>query len=115
MLAALSQVSKNLEAMSRFDDSMSNMQEMVEEASITLQEVASDLRQYGESIEFRPDKLDTLQKRMDVIYRLRKKYGATISDILAHQKRFSRNFMPLPTTMKISLNLNRIFLHEKSR
>lgn len=87
VLAALSQVSKNLEAMSRFDDSMSNMQEMVEEASITLQEVASDLRQYGESIEFRPDKLDTLQKRMDVIYRLRKKYGATISDILAHQKK----------------------------
>lgn len=87
VLAALSQVSKNIEAMSRFDDSMSNIQEMVEEASITLQEVASDLRQYGESIEFRPDKLDALQKRMDVIYRLRKKYGATISDILAHQKK----------------------------
>lgn len=87
VLAALSQISKNIEAMSRFDDSMSNIQEMVEEASITLQEVASDLRQYGESIEFRPDKLDALQKRMDVIYRLRKKYGATISDILAHQKK----------------------------
>lgn len=87
VLAALSRVKKNLMDMSRFDESMANAQKMVEEAFISLQEAAYELRDYGEGMEFSPEKLDKLQRRMDVIYKLRKKYGATIEDILAHQEK----------------------------
>lgn len=87
VLAALSKVKKDLEDMSRFDDAMANAQKIVEEAFITLQEAAYELRDYGETVEFRPERLDTLQERMDVIYRLRKKYGATVEEVLAHQQK----------------------------
>jgi DNA repair protein RecN (Recombination protein N) len=86
VLAALSQVKKDLEDMSRYDDSLANARKMVEEAAISLQEASYELRDYGESMEFNPERLDKLQSRMDVIYRLRKKYGATITDVLAHQQ-----------------------------
>ena len=81
------QVKKNLEDMTTYDDSLANALKIVEEAYISLQEAAYEVRDYGESMEFSPEKLDKLQQRMDVIYRLRKKYGATIADVLAHQQK----------------------------
>lgn len=85
VLPALSQVKKDLEEIGRFDDALQNAQKMVEEAYISLQEASYELRDYGESVEFSPEHLDQLQSRMDVIYRLCKKYGATLGDVLAHQ------------------------------
>lgn len=90
VLPALSQVKKDLEDISRFDDALQNAQKMVEEAYISLQEVSYELRDYGESVEFSPARLDQLQSRMDVIYRLCKKYGATLDDVLAHQEKVER-------------------------
>ena len=87
VLSALSRVKKDLEDMSRYDDSLSNTQKMVEEAFISLQEASYELRDYGETMEFSPERLNKLQSRMDVIYRLRKKYGATIAEVLAHQQK----------------------------
>ena len=85
VLPALSQVKKDLEEIGRFDDALANAQKMVEEAYISLQEASYELRDYGESVEFSPERLDQLQSRMDVIYCLCKKYGATLEDVLAHQ------------------------------
>ena len=90
VLPALSQVKKDLEDISRFDDALQNAQKMVEEAYISLQEASYELRDYGESVEFSPARLDQLQSRMDVIYRLCKKYGATLDDVLAHQEKVER-------------------------
>ena len=90
VLPALSQVKKDLEDISRFDDALQNAQKMVEEAYISLQEASYELRDYGESVEFSPARLDQLQNRMDVIYRLCKKYGATLDDVLAHQEKVER-------------------------
>lgn len=70
VLPSLSQVKKDLEDISRFDDSLTNAQKMVEEAYISLQEASYELRDYGENVEFSPEKLNALQSRMDVIYRL---------------------------------------------
>jgi len=87
VLGALAKVRRNLEDMSRYDDSLENSRNMVEEAYISLQEAAAELRDYGESLEFEPALLDKLQNRMDVIDRLCRKYGATIADVLAHQQK----------------------------
>ena len=86
VLAALSQIRKNLQDMHRFDDSLANAAKIVEDAYVALQEAAYELRDYGEAMDFDPQKLDKLQARMDTIDKLRKKYGATVSDVLAHQK-----------------------------
>lgn len=91
VLPALSQVKKDLEEIGRFDDALQNAQKMVEEAYISLQEASYELRDYGESVEFSPERLDQLQSRMDVIYRLCKKYGATLGDVLAHQAKVEQD------------------------
>lgn len=95
VLTAVAKVKKNLEDMSRYDDSLANTYTMVEEAYISLQEAAGELRDYGESLEFQPAKLDKLQNRMDVIDRLCRKYGATIADVLEHQQKVQQELMDI--------------------
>ena len=95
VLTAVAKVKKNLEDISRYDDSLANTYTMVEEAYISLQEAAGELRDYGESLEFQPAKLDKLQSRMDVIDRLCRKYGATIADVLEHQRKVQQELMDI--------------------
>ena len=95
VLTAVAKVKKNLEDMSRYDDSLENTYTMVEEAYISLQEAAAELRDYGESLEFQPARLDKLQSRMDVIDRLCRKYGATIADVLEHQQKVQQELLDI--------------------
>lgn len=87
VLSALSQIKKNLEDMSRFDASLANAQKIVDEAFVSLQEAAYEIRDYGEAMDFSPQRLDQLQRRMDTIDKLCKKYGATLADVLAYQQK----------------------------
>ena len=84
ILSGLSKIQKNLEDMKRFDDSLENALKIISDSYVAIQEAAYEIRDYGESMEFDPAKLDRLQSRMDIIDRLRKKYGATIEDIMGH-------------------------------
>ena len=87
ILPALSQIKKHLQDMRRYDESLANAQQIVEEAEISLQEAAYEVRDYGEDMDFSPQRLDKLQSRMDVIDKLCRKYGARVTDVLAHQQR----------------------------
>ena len=86
VLSALSKIKKNLEDMSRYDTSLANAQKIIDEAFVSLQEAAYEIRDYGEDMEFRPERLDQLERRMDTIDKLCKKYGATLKDVLAYQQ-----------------------------
>ena len=82
ILSALAQITHELNEIARYDDSLSNTQTMVEEAYISLQEASYEVRDYLENIDADPAKLDQIQTRMDVIDRLKKKYGGSISVVL---------------------------------
>ena len=84
VLAALSKVKKNLESLSRFGSELDNACKMVENAYCDLQEASYEIRDYGSDMEFDQHRLDALENRMSVIDKLCRKYGATVTDVLAH-------------------------------
>lgn len=53
-------------------------------AADDLSEMVRDLR---DSFEFSPGELDELEGRLDVLYRLKKKYGATVEEVLDYLER----------------------------
>ncbi len=53
-------------------------------AADDLAELVRDLRA---KFDFSPDELDELESRLDVIYRLKKKYGATVEEVLEYLER----------------------------
>ena len=82
VLSALACVTHALDEVARYDDALANAQNMIEEAYISLQEASYEVRDYLDGIDADPARLDRIQTRMDVIDRLKKKYGGTIPDIL---------------------------------
>ncbi len=84
ILTALSKVKKNMEALSRFDDGLENAYKMIENSYCELQESSYEIRDYASDMEFDSQRLDMLENRLGAIDKLRKKYGATVADVLAY-------------------------------
>lgn len=84
VVSGLEETVDSLKALSRFDDALEDAIRVLGEAAIQVKEAGYEVRDYAESMEFDPRLLDRLQSRMDVIDKLRRKYGATIEDILAY-------------------------------
>ncbi len=50
-----------------------------------LQDVSYQIRRYVDGIEYSPEALEDVQKRLDLIYRLKQKYGSSIQEILDYK------------------------------
>jgi DNA repair protein RecN (Recombination protein N) len=68
----------------KFDDSsLKGCTEQLESAYFQVEDVALQLRDYREHIEANPARLEQIERRLDVITALKRKYGATAEDVLA--------------------------------
>jgi DNA repair protein RecN (Recombination protein N) len=77
------QADKALQTLSAIDSSQS---ELANRAAVTLDyltDLARDVRDYLDSIEFNPKRLEQVEERLDLIHRLQKKYGGTIESVVA--------------------------------
>jgi len=84
VIPSLVEIKKNMEMLSRYDTKLTNVMQMITDALCQIEECSYEIRDYGESIDYSPERLNKLQERMDEIYKLRKKYGATIADVVEH-------------------------------
>ncbi|WP_068775304.1 DNA repair protein RecN [Paenibacillus sp. FJAT-26967] len=63
--------------------------EQMQNAFYQLEDAAYQLRDYRDEIEFNPERLDEIELRLDLIATLRRKYGDTITEILAYSDKIS--------------------------
>ena len=89
------QVSKDLSQLEQLDPSLRQNLESVDALMHQVDELARALRRYRDDIEYSPDHLDELEERLDLINRLRRKYGSTIGEILAFGERASQELEEL--------------------
>ena len=83
VLTALARVRKNLDDVSRYDNSLDDAAKMLDDAAILLQEVSGEISSYADRLELAPERLDQLQERLDVVNRMKKKYGPGLEDVTA--------------------------------
>jgi DNA repair protein RecN (Recombination protein N) len=62
---------------------------------ILAEELASDLRRYVDAIEANPARLAAVEERLDLITRLKRKYGATIDEVIAYGESASSELLQL--------------------
>ncbi len=79
----IGQVSRDLSQLEQLDPSLRQNLEPVDALMHQVDELARALRSYREDIEYSPDRLHELEERLDLINRLKRKYGSTIEEILA--------------------------------
>ncbi len=71
----------------KVDPALSPLVASVESILFQSEDVASSLRSYGEKIFFDPKRLETIESRLDELSKLKKKYGPTLADVLAHKEK----------------------------
>jgi DNA repair protein RecN (Recombination protein N) len=64
------------------DPSLSPLIKTLESSLIQLEEVAHSFRDYGRRIEINPERLETVENRLEEMDRLKRKYGPTVEAIL---------------------------------
>jgi len=71
-------------SVARVSTQMAELLEKMTALRYAADDAAEMLRDLSREFDFSPDELDQLESRLDVIYRLKKKYGPTVADMLAY-------------------------------
>lgn len=82
VIKELSKILNAVKEISKIDNRVEETVKLCESAVFQLEESADFLRGYKEKIEFDADEFAKIDDRLDLINRLKKKYGSTIEDIL---------------------------------
>lgn len=80
----LAEAERALAKISRYDESLSAIHDKVADLMYQVQDAAEEVRDARDDLSYSADELERIEARLDVIHRLRRKYGATCADILAY-------------------------------
>ncbi|HEX6307792.1 MAG TPA: DNA repair protein RecN [Longimicrobiales bacterium] len=80
--ARLAEVRRTLEHLMRIDPTLQQWRETVESALYGLEEMGRQMGEYASAIEHDPARLDELRRRQDLLFRLKRKYGPELDDVI---------------------------------
>lgn len=81
-MQTLAHLQKPLAALQRIDPSTARLQELYDQAWYALEELAREAQAYADGVERDPARLDEVERRRDLIFRLMKKYGGSLDEVL---------------------------------
>ncbi len=88
--AALQGAQKHLEELARYDPTFAESVQQLAAARATVQDVAATVRDYAERIDASPERLAEIEDRLALLDRLKRKYGATLADVIAFGEESAR-------------------------
>ncbi len=80
----LSEAERELSRLLKYTDAYSEIHSRVTDLMYQVQDVAEELRDARDDLSYSPDELEQIESRLDIIHRLRRKYGATCEEILQY-------------------------------
>ena len=86
----LADAERELSRLSRYTDAFASLHEKVADLMYQVQDVAEEVRDARDDLNYSSDELERIESRLDVIHRLRRKYGASCQDILAYLENAKR-------------------------
>jgi DNA repair protein RecN (Recombination protein N) len=95
VVGMLAQIQNKIGEIVRIDERLNGIKELAESAAIQAKEMAAALRQYRDSLEFDPSRLEEVEARLAEIGKLKRKYGNTIAEILAYQQEINKELAAL--------------------
>ena len=82
--ALLAQAAYALSRIARYSDDYTGFQERLTDPKYQGQDIADEVRDSLDELSYSADELETIEARLDIIHRLRRKYGADCDEILAY-------------------------------
>ena len=87
VLDQLGMVGRALDSAASIDPKLASVAGMIREATCQAEEAAREIRSYRDSIAFDPERLEQVERRLDELAKLKKKYGESVAEILAYADR----------------------------
>lgn len=84
VLNQLRQAQEALGTVRHLDEQFASLYDRLESVYSEVYDIADSVADQRESFDFSPNELDEVEGRLDQLYRLKKKYGATVEDMLAY-------------------------------
>ena len=110
----IAQAANALRSFSQVSDEVEQVQNQTEELSYAVQDVAEQVRDLRDRFDFSPEALEEVEDRLDVIQRLRRKYGASCEEILAYLERCEQELEAIEVSDDTIARLQKV-LKEKKR
>jgi DNA repair protein RecN (Recombination protein N) len=76
-------VGRLLQELQRVDAGAANLTELQEQAVGTLRELQTELSRYADKVDVDPARLAELDERLNLVHSLKRKYGATLTEVIA--------------------------------
>ena len=82
--AMLATAERSLARIAKFSDHISDLHQRVADLMYQVQDLAEEVRDARDDLAYSADELEEIESRLDVIHKLRRKYGVTCADILEY-------------------------------
>ena len=83
-VSLLAEAERELARLVRYTDAYNELHEKVADLMYQVQDVAEELRDARDDLSYSADELEQIESRLDVIHRLRRKYGSDCEEILQY-------------------------------
>lgn len=95
LLTQAGELGKLIQSLNRIDARTSDLSASHEQATAALRELQAGLRHYGDSVDLDPQRLQQLEERITAIHSLKRKYGATIAEVIGFGQEARRKLQAL--------------------
>ena len=86
ILSLIAEAERRLQELSQFSEELVKIYEEFSTARIVMEETARNVEEFSSRLEYDPRRLEEVEERLNLISKLKKKYGETIEAILAYQE-----------------------------
>jgi len=98
---------KHVEELSRFDSKFEEALASLHTAKAAIEDVSATVRDYAEEIDASPERLEQVEDRLAQLDRLKRKYGATVDDVIAYGEEVSCKLNEVENRDQIMLDLKK--------
>lgn len=105
VIELLAEAERSLSQVAGIDQRLAGILETIRETACQAEEASRELRDYQEQIQFDPERLNMIEERLDEINKLKRKYGASIAEILLFLDRCKQELADLNNSEERSHNL----------
>ncbi len=98
LIDLVASVQKEINNMSSIDQSLEKQSEAITEISFQLEDLRSQIEQYGSTIQDDPVRLEDVNLRLDEIYKMKKKYGGSAQSVLDTLTKINAQLQKQPDT-----------------
>lgn len=96
-----------LQTAARFDDQLGTLAESLQSSLFVIEDVAHSLRDYLEQLAHDPARLEQIERRLDLLTKLKRKYGETVEQVIAYSEQVSAEIARIAGSEQRIAALNR--------